>query len=180
MRQQLLLAKVHKMSGPRWLDFLGQGWPPGWQEQEAVWRWREAVGETLGKLARPLYVDRGVLHLAVASPVVAQELRLWSGELISRLSQIAPHSKVRKIRFVIVPEKPESWPVPEPTPTELNRAEELVPEDLPLELRRRAVRLVAQALAQEEAILRAGGRRCGRCGVAFLGAEKECPLCRLS
>ena len=48
---------------------LGRGWGVGWEEQEAVRRWREAVGESLAKLARPLYVERGVLYIAVASPV---------------------------------------------------------------------------------------------------------------
>lgn len=158
---------------------LGKEWGAGWEEQEAVRRWREAVGESLAKLARALYVERGVLHIAVASPVVAQELQLWSKELLSRLSAIAPQSKVQTLRFLIVPERrQEKIEPPEPTPTELNQAEDLVPMDLPSELRAKFVRILAQALAQEAEILRRGGHRCSRCGVAFLGAEKECPLCK--
>ena len=158
---------------------LGRGWGTGWEEQEAVRRWREAVGESLAKLARPLYVERGVLHIAVASPVVAQELQLWSKELLARLAAIAPQSKVQALRFVIVPERrQEEMEPPEPTPKELNQAEDLVPMDLPSELRAKFVRISAQALAQEAEILRRGGHRCPRCGVAFLGAERECPLCK--
>ena len=158
---------------------LGKRWGPGWDEQEAVRRWREAVGESLAKLARALYVERGVLHIAVASPVVAQELQLWSKELLSRLSSIAPQSKVQALRFLIVPERrQEEMEPPEPTPKELNQAEDLVPMDLPSALRMKCVRILAQALAQEAEILRRGGHRCPRCGVAFLGAEKECPLCK--
>lgn len=165
------------MSG-RFSD-LGKSWGAGWEEQEAVRRWREAVGESLSRLARPLYVDRGVLHIAVASPVVAQELQLWSKELLSRLSAIAPQSRVRKLRFVIIPERrQEEMGTPEPTPKELNQAEELVPMDLSPELRAKFVRILAWALAQEAEILRRGGHRCPRCGVAFLGLEKECPLCK--
>ena len=158
---------------------LGKSWGVGWEEQEAVRRWREAVGESLAKLARPLYVERGVLHIAVASPVVAQELQLWSKELLARLAAIAPQSKVQALRFVIVPERrQEEMEPPEPTPKELNQAEDLVPMNLPSELRAKFVRILAQALAQEAEILRRGGHRCPRCGVAFLGAEKECPLCK--
>jgi len=158
---------------------IGKGWGAGWEEQEAVWRWREAVGESLGKLARPLYVDHGVLHIAVASPLVAQELKLWSTELLSRLCAIAPRSKVRELRFVIVPEgREEKVEIPEPTPKELNQAEELVPMDLPPQLRVKFVRILAQTLAQEAEILRRGGRRCPSCGVAFLGTEEVCPLCK--
>ncbi|MFN3346219.1 MAG: DciA family protein [Candidatus Bipolaricaulaceae bacterium] len=153
---------------------------PAWEEQQAVLCWRKIVGENLAGLAKPLYVEEGVLHLAVGSPVVANELRLWKEELLQRLQRLAPKSKVRDLRFHLVPVASEtSVPPVEPEVGEWNRAEEAIPEDLPAELRTRLVRAMAHALAQEASILRQGGRRCPSCGVAFLGAGERCPLCRL-
>ncbi|MGC9018825.1 MAG: DUF721 domain-containing protein [Candidatus Bipolaricaulaceae bacterium] len=168
------------MNSPFWLEALAKSWGKGWEEQEAVWRWREVVGGGLSKLARPLYVERGVLHLAVPSPVVANELRLWEEEIISRLANMAPKSGVKELRFRIVSEaKPAQEIKAEPGAKEVRRAEALIPENLPNPLRTKILRLLAQVLSQEESILARGGRRCRRCGVAFLGDGEECPLCRL-
>jgi len=153
---------------------------PGWEEQQAVLRWRSVVGENLARLARPLHVEDGVLHLAVASPVVATELRLWKEELLRRLAQHAPKSRVRDFRFHLIPAaKERQLPPVEPGPAELNQAEETIPEDLAPEVRNRLVRALATVLAQEATILRLGGHHCPACGAAFLGQEERCPLCRL-
>lgn len=153
---------------------------PGWEEQEAVLLWKNIVGENLARLARPLYVEDGILHLAVASPVVATELRLWKEELLQRLAQSAPKSQLKDLRFHLAPAASEAQPPPaEPGPEELNRAEEAIPEGLAPEVRKRLVCALAAALAQERLILRLGGRRCVACGVAFLGHGEKCPLCRL-
>ncbi len=168
------------MNGPSWLAAMSSRWGRGWQEQEAVWRWKEVVGENLSRLARPLYVEQGVLHIAVPSPVVTSELRLWEKEILIRLRKVAAASAVQKLRFHLVTEVSESTlPRVEPGPQELNRADGEVPENIPSVLRDKLVRLLAQVLAQEAAVLAAGGRRCQRCGVAFLGEGEMCPLCRI-
>lgn len=169
------------MNETSWLAALSSRWGRGWQEQEAVWRWKEVVGENLSRLARPLYVEQGVLHIAVPSPVVTSELRLWEKEILTRLKKVAAASAVQKLRFHLVTEVGESaFPRVEPGPQELNRADGEVPENIPSALRDKLVGLLAQVLAQEAAVLAAGGRRCQRCGVAFLGEEEElCPLCRI-
>ncbi len=152
---------------------------PAWEEQQAVLRWRAVVGENLARLARPLYVEKGTLHLAVTSPVVATELRLWTEELLNRLGKLAPKSEVRRFRFHLVPAREQEDKPLEPGIAELNRAEAAIPHDLSPGLRERLVQVMAQALAQEAAILRQGGRRCASCGVAFLAEGDLCPLCRL-
>lgn len=167
------------MSSPSWLESLAKSWGKGWEEQEAIWRWPEAVGEGLSKLARPLYVEGGILHVAVPSPVVANELRLWAQEIVARLAQVAPKSNVKELRFRVVPEKSEDdFPI-RPTANDLRRAEEIIPDSVPKALRPKLVELLASVLAQEEAILARGGRKCRRCGAAFMGEEDECPICRL-
>lgn len=152
-----------------------------WAEQEAVRRWRHLVGPALAALCRPMYVDRGVLHLAVSSPVVATELRLLEQELLARLSAGAPGSELRELRLHVVPApfNPE-LPCPIPTSEEERQAEDLLPQNLFGPIREAMVRVVAGQLARDRVILSAGGRRCSRCGVVFLGEDDLCPLCRLS
>lgn len=168
------------MKSSNWWDFLSHCAGQGWEEQEAIWHWPHVVGERLSKLARPLYVDRGILHLAVPTPLVANELRLWSREILARLASVAPRSGVRELRFHIVPEgqRPREEKVLA-SQEELNRAERMIPQTLPSPLRQKFVNILAQALAQEAAILSEGGRHCKKCSVVFIGPGEECPLCRL-
>lgn len=169
------------MKNSNWWDFLSQCGGREWQEQEAIWHWSYVVGEWLSQLARPLYVERGVLHLAVSTPLVANELRLWSREILARLASVAPHSGIRELRFHLAPEGKRAKEEKVLAGQEEQRhAERMIPQTLPSPLREKFVNLLAQALAQEAAILSEGGRRCKKCSVVFIGPGEECPLCRLS
>jgi len=151
------------------------------ERQAPVFVWSGVVGEELSKLARPLYVEGRTLHIAVASHVVAMELRLLEGKLLARLSQLVPESPVKTLRFHVLPQPapPRRPEVEEPTAEDWEAAEEEIPADLPRELRVRLVRIAAWARARDRTILRAGGRRCPGCGVAHLGPEELCPSCSL-
>lgn len=158
------------------------GWDALLQRQLPVLAWREAVGEKLATLAKPIYVEGRTLHLQVASHVVAAELRLVERKLLERLSQALPSSRIRRLRFHIWPEPPAPTP-PSPPPSpgqeDWEAAQEEVPKELPAKLREHLVGIVARSLARERAILAAGGRRCPRCGIAHLGEEALCAVCAL-
>ncbi len=149
--------------------------------QAPVFAWLDAVGEHLARLARPLYVEGRTLHLAVESGVVATELRLLSGKLLSRLREVLPDCQVDELRFHLLPGRRfESRPVSvEPTPEEWRDAEEEISRDLPAELRGKLVSIAAWARARDRALLAAGGKRCPRCGVVHRGPGELCPVCSL-
>lgn len=161
-----------------WLEGLAQSWgaPEALAEQEAVLRW----GETgLGGLARALYVERGVLHLSVPSPVVAAELRALEGRVIDELRRRAPQSVVRGLRFHV-----ETWPdrkaaleIEPPSREEVRRAARRLPRAIPAPVRRAAAEAWAWAEARDRAILAAGGWRCPRCELALLSEAERCPSC---
>ncbi len=67
----------------------------------AAWRdvAREAIGADAGR-TRALRVEAGTIVVAVPSPVLAQELRLRTGELVAALAERAPEAGVRDVRFV--------------------------------------------------------------------------------
>ncbi|HAF70581.1 MAG: Uncharacterized protein XD60_0719 [Acetothermia bacterium 64_32] len=165
----------------QWLAPLARRWGLEGEvrRQGAVFAWPEAVGEQLAKLARALYVDGHTLHVAVASPVVAMELRHLQGKLLARLREVAPDVSVKRLRFHVRPQAvpPRGLKVEEPREGDWQAAEQAVPPDLPAALRARLVRIAAWALARDRAILEAGGHRCPRCGVAHLGPEELCPPC---
>lgn len=151
------------------------------EEQAPLFLWPKAVGEQLARLARPLYVEAGVLHVAVPGSVVAAELRLLQEGLLDRLTR-AGGGKLVGLRFHVHPVPAKVWggvEAVEPSPEEVAKAKVEVSRDLPPELRRRLVRIAAQAYARDRAILAAGGRHCPCCGVAFLGGGQRCPLCSL-
>lgn len=70
---------------------------------EAVRAWPRVASVVLGDAAsrtRALRVDGDTLVVSVASPVLAQELRLRAADLVSALAAAAPASGVRALRFV--------------------------------------------------------------------------------
>jgi len=170
-------------SQKQWLEALAKQWGLSAEvaRQAPVFAWREAVGEELAKLARPLYVEGRTLHLAVGSHVAAAELRLLTGKLLARLKEVLPESQVKQLRFRVVPEPSPARELrlEEPEPADWEAAEADIPRDLPRGLRERLVRIAAWARARDRALLAAGGRRCPRCGVAHGGPGELCPVCSL-
>ena len=69
----------------------------------AVRAWPAAAGACIGDAAsrtRAIRVDGDTLLVSVASPVLAQELRLRAETLCDELRRHAPDSGVRAVRFV--------------------------------------------------------------------------------
>ncbi len=69
----------------------------------AVAAWQGVARDVIGRDAartRALRVDDGTIVVAVASPVLAQELRLRSAEVVALLARAAPEAGVRAVRFV--------------------------------------------------------------------------------
>jgi hypothetical protein len=69
----------------------------------ALRAWPEAASRVVGAEAtrtRALRVHAGTIVVAVASPVLAQELRLRQEDLIVALGRLAPEAGIRALRFV--------------------------------------------------------------------------------
>jgi len=163
-----------------WLGPLARAWnaEDKLYEQRAVLLW-PALG--LAPLARALYVDRGVLHLAVGSHVAASELNLLKAGIVARLSDVAPESGVIGLRFHIraVTAPPLRIAVRPPTPADVQRVQRELPPGVSPRLRHVTASLVAWARARDEAILNTGGWRCAECGLALVREKRECPICKI-
>ncbi|MFO8034755.1 MAG: DUF721 domain-containing protein [Candidatus Bipolaricaulota bacterium] len=166
-----------------WLNSLAHSWglAEAFAKQQGVFAWRHAVGQQLARWARPLYVSRGVLHLAVSSYAAASQLRMLEPKLMEALREVAPQCEVRQLRLHVQPQAAPRRGASEAQVSgeDLCAADGLVPDDVPVPLRQQLVQTAARARAQERAILEAGGRRCDACQVAFLGDGTVCPLCSL-
>ncbi len=102
--------------------------------------WSRSVPPRILAHARPVRLSRGVLIVHVSSSVWANELHYLSDDLLSRLREAAPTSRIEKIRFQVgplpdIPERPKAAPrPPEPVrlaalPEELGRALSRVEDD---------------------------------------------------
>ena len=102
--------------------------------------WNRAVPPRLVEHARPVRLKRGVLLVHVSSSVWANELHYLTDDLLTRLREHAPESRVDKIRFQVgplpdIPPRPrDDPPPPEPVrlaslPDELGRALSRVEDD---------------------------------------------------
>jgi predicted nucleic acid-binding Zn ribbon protein len=75
----------------------------GVERARALQAWPAAATVVLGAEAarsRAVRLDGETLVVGVASPVLAQELRLHQQELLQELARLAPAARVRALRFV--------------------------------------------------------------------------------
>jgi predicted nucleic acid-binding Zn ribbon protein len=68
----------------------------------AVWpHWQDAVGTTIAQHARPVRIKRGVLCIAVDSPVWMQELQFLKDSIRTQLNMRAGAEVVTDLFFVL-------------------------------------------------------------------------------
>lgn len=118
--------------------------------------WSRSVPPRIVEHARPVRLTRGVLIVHVSSSVWANELHYLTDDLLTRLRQHAPESRIEKIRFQVGPlpdipkRQPPAPPPPEPVrlaslPEELGRALSRVEDD---ELRKAITEAATTSLAR--------------------------------
>jgi len=119
--------------------------------------WNRSVPRRLVEHARPVRLTRGVLLVHVSSSVWANELHYLTDDLLTRLREHAPESRIEKIRFQVgplpdIPTRPrEDPPPPEPVrlaslPDELGRALSRVEDD---DLRKAIAEAATTSLARQ-------------------------------
>jgi hypothetical protein len=118
--------------------------------------WSRAVPSRILANARPVRLSGGVLLVHVSSSVWANELSYLTDDLLSRLREHAPMSRVERIRFQVGPlpeiakRAPDAPPPPEPVrlaslPEELGRALSRIHDD---ELRKAITEAATTSLAR--------------------------------
>lgn len=118
--------------------------------------WSRSVPPRILEHARPVRLSRGVLIVHVSSSVWANELHYLSDDLLARVREAAPTSRVQRIRFQVgpLPELPKrdapSHHAPAPVrlaslPEELGRALSRVQDD---ELRKKIAEAATTSLAR--------------------------------
>lgn len=118
--------------------------------------WSRSVPPRIVEHARPVRLTHGVLIVHVSSSVWANELQYLTDDLLARLREHAPESRVQKLRFQVGPlpdlpkRPPQAAPPPEPVrlaslPEELGRALSRVEDD---ELRKAIAEAATTSLAR--------------------------------
>ena len=118
--------------------------------------WSRSVPPRIVEHARPVKLTRGVLIVHVSSSVWANELHYLTDDLLTRLREHAPESRIERIRFQVGPlpdipkRQPPAPPPPEPVrlaslPDELGRALSRVEDD---ELRKAITEAATTSLAR--------------------------------
>ncbi|MCS6936033.1 MAG: DciA family protein [Candidatus Bipolaricaulota bacterium] len=159
--------------------FRRHGLGEAYRHQEPALVWPQVVGAHIARLTKPLYVQNGVLVVAVTSHVFQHEFHLMRAEFRKKLNEHFGEERVRDVRFVV-----ESPPKGEPpfsleqialTPHEEREIEQLVGQVESAELREDLKRLMSTAKRIERARRQRGWRPCPRCHT--LCERDFCPLC---
>lgn len=114
--------------------------PDQYEAAKAFAWWSRSVPQRIVDHARPVRLTRGTLVVNVSSSVWANELLYLTDDLLRRLKEHAPESRIEKIRFRVgplpdLPERPKGAPPPaEPVrlaalPEELGRALSRIDDD---------------------------------------------------
>ncbi len=87
-------------------DILGQALnnyrPKSDNQMTIIWDyWDKAVGEDVGKNAKPALFKDGILMVNVSSSVWIQHLRFMEKDIISNINQLVQAELVKTIRFKI-------------------------------------------------------------------------------
>jgi len=146
-------------------------------DQQALLFWNDVVGPQLARMTRATRFSNGTLTVEVASSAVSQELNLLKQRYIDLLNERMEREVLQRIRFL-----PGHFPRPRVMPvtdTEDTANDELSLSDIAdAHLRESFASLYQTQRKRERAMLRAGARRCPRCGVVFFGNDKICPGCQ--
>jgi len=149
-------------------------------QQRALTVWSDVAGDRIARLARAVRFQAGVLWVEVSSPSVAQELSYLKESYRVRLNDLLAHETVCNIRFIPGRFEHEQTCVRvKLTETDREESRSLFQEVQDSTLRHAFERLYLTLLQREKALLQSGGKRCPRCGVAFMGREENCAGCRI-
>ncbi len=151
----------------------------GYREQEPALLWDRVVGERVSRLARPIWVQEGMLFVAVPNHVVQHEFSLMREEFRKKLNSALGAERVKEIRFRV-----ESFPklrsalsldAIELSPEEEHEIEQLAADIPDPILRSTVIQLMQKAKKIEKARQKLGWKPCSRCGM--LCEEHFCPEC---
>ncbi len=68
-------------------------------EQDIFSRWEEAVGERIGKVAKPTRILKGTLFVSVSNGAWRNELSMRKQEIVRRLNELLAEEIVKDIKF---------------------------------------------------------------------------------
>lgn len=148
-----------------------------YSNQLALIVWDEVAGPQIARITRATLLSHGTLTVEVASSTIGQELSLLQQRYIDEINERMKEPVVTRIRFI-----PGRFPLP---PAKIviedNGSDEGPVPDLAIQdqrLRDAFSSLYKTHRRRERALLKAGARRCTRCGVAFFGPTAICPGCQ--
>jgi len=147
-------------------------------KQEAVFLWPKVVGR-LAAYAEALFVREGVLHVVANNSSATQELNLLAPELLAKLNRELHGEKLHGIRISTGDvQRPQSIPR-KVCDIESTAGEEALFADVEdPKLRAAFAGIYRRQRGREVTLAERGGRRCPRCGVAYVGRDAVCPGCR--
>ncbi len=148
-----------------------------YDDQLALLLWSKVAGPRIARITRATLLSHGTLTVEVASSTVGQELSLLQQQYIDRLNERMEREVVSRIKFV-----PGRFSAAPPTITlDDDIADEEATRFFDIEdhkLQEAFSSLYKTQKRRERALLKAGARRCSRCGVVFFGSTDICPGCQ--
>ncbi|MEN6414007.1 MAG: DUF721 domain-containing protein [Veillonellales bacterium] len=160
--------------------------------ESAIQHWQEIVGEKISTHAAPVMVQRGVLLIAVSSPVWGHHLSMMKAEILSKINHFIGEKLIEDIRFQAGYLKNSQNQEPnEPEPsiqqqlrslrleeTEVSAAYSLVEKMQDEQLRKKIFQIVKKDLKLKKAKQQRQWHPCIHCAALCPPEEQYCAVCQ--
>ncbi|MGL4988688.1 MAG: DUF721 domain-containing protein [Cetobacterium sp.] len=140
--------------------------------------WEKIVDKLYSK-SEPLWIKEGTLYVSVEDSIYLHHMSMSKNSYLKKILKILKTEYVKDIRFRVSKVQAYNYSVDVPIEIVQKKSEIFISELKELTLEQKIDVLRKKAKAREQALELKGYKKCGICGIMFLGEAKTCKLCSL-
>jgi HD superfamily phosphohydrolase len=140
--------------------------------------WKNIV-EKLSDKSEPLWIKEGVLHVVVEDTMYLHHMSMNKNKYLRKVREVLKADYVKDIRFSISKVQNLKHLDFKDVKVKNEKNEKFISELKELSLEEKIYILKRKAREREQALELKGYKKCGICGMMFLGEAEACKLCSL-
>ncbi|MGL5089053.1 MAG: DUF721 domain-containing protein [Cetobacterium sp.] len=140
--------------------------------------WKNIV-EKLSEKSEPLWIKEGILYVVVEDTIYLHHMSMNKNKYLKKVQETLKVDYVKDIRFKVSKVQKCDYSEFKYEKIVIEKKEEFISELKELSLEEKIYILKRKAKEREQALELKGYKKCGICGMMFLGEAEACKLCSL-